>query len=119
MENGEDETEEGGLDDNKNKIDQSTPTPTDSADEADTSQCYEVSENHVQIPVSTNKPTTPEEKVAAILRGESHLINELRTMLLHESKCKHHFSVIRKSQSTKKTCYHFFAVIDFFCVRKL
>lgn len=71
VENGEDgdETEEGALDDNKNKIEQSTSTPADSPDEADTSQCYEGTENDVdKTPVLSNKPSTTEEKVAAILR---------------------------------------------------
>ncbi|XP_045207441.2 zinc finger E-box-binding homeobox 1-like isoform X2 [Mercenaria mercenaria] len=70
VENGDegDEAEEGGLDDNKNKIEQSVPTTTDSNDEVESSRCYEVTEGHIQMPQSTSKPTTPEEKVAAILR---------------------------------------------------
>ena len=73
MENGDegDEGDEGTLDDNKNKIEQPNPVPSvsNSGDEVDTSRCYEVTDSHTQAPVTTKKPITPEEKVAAILRG--------------------------------------------------
>ncbi|XP_060599407.1 zinc finger E-box-binding homeobox 2-like isoform X3 [Ruditapes philippinarum] len=71
LENGDEgeEADEGTLDDNKNKIEQPNPATTSvDNNEVDSSQCYEVTDNRTKAPVTTSKPITPEEKVAAILR---------------------------------------------------
>ncbi|KAL4229586.1 Zinc finger E-box-binding homeobox 2 [Mactra antiquata] len=69
LENGDEgeETEEGGLDNNKNKIEQS---PVDNGYHDNTTDTTETNDSLSKplLPSSHHKPITPEEKVAAILR---------------------------------------------------